>query len=115
MKNECFNKATAYEVALQDLAVLEYKLLTETMVRKRPDKEFIKAVLKNASETLRSEDVKPLDLEGYANDFDNLVEGIDKRDLPIRGDTLELHFQDISNRLWEEAWDQIIACECGKK
>jgi len=113
LKNACFEKATSYEVALEELAALEKDLILETMVKTRPDKEKIKAMLKSAVETFHSDEVKPAGIQGYADSLDNLIEGIDKKDLPVKGDLLVRHLNDIKDHLWEGAWVDIVNCECG--
>lgn len=115
LKEQCFQKATRYEVALEELAALEKDLIVELAGKIRPSKDRVKGGLVSAVETLRSEDVGLAEVSAYAQELEGLAGGLDKGDFPVSGENRTLllhHLEDIKGRLWERAWVDVVNCEC---
>jgi methylthioribose-1-phosphate isomerase len=111
----CDDKARTYEVALKYMAAGTIDIALATLAKKNPRKSEVKGVLQKVVENLKDTDLKTINLQGTVDSIENLIQGIDRGDLPVTGDTIQTHFSDIEGNLWDKAWEDVIACGCQHK
>ncbi len=114
MANKCKEIAEAYQFVLENLTAQSVALTLETRGKKKPNQDEVKRILQNAASIMRDEEASNLNLRGAVDSISDLIKGIDKGDLPIRGDAIARHYEDIVNNIWDNAWQAVSGCNCGQ-